>query len=142
MFAVSTKGDYGLLFLAGLAEAGRDRPFVSLREIAQRKRLPVHYLAQLAAVLKRSGFVQSREGIRGGYRLEKDPKQIRVGDVVRALERSVSLVRCLDDAGGEPCPIEDTCVLRPKWQTLETKLQRVMDEFTLADLIGKSPTKV
>src|SRR5450830_298259 len=83
---VSTKGDYGIRALIELAHRyGEVRPTQS-SEIAARQKVPESYLEQLLTTLRRAGFIRSVRGPQGGHALIRDPRELRVTEVIEALE--------------------------------------------------------
>ena len=119
---ISTKGRYGLLLMVDLGMAMNDHP-VSLKSVAERKRLSDHYLEQLIAPLRNAGLVKSVRGAYGGYLLSRPAAQITAGEVLRILEGPVAVV----DESGDGLDLF--------WEQLRTSIEEVMDSTTIADLI-------
>ena len=119
---ISTKGRYGLLLMVDLGMAMNDHP-VSLKSVAERKRLSDHYLEQLIAPLRNAGLVRSVRGAYGGYLLARPAAQITVGEVLRILEGPVAVV----DESGDGLDLF--------WERLRTSIEEVMDSTSIADLI-------
>lgn len=135
MFKVSTKGDYGLLLLAGIAEKMREgRKFVSLKEITDEKKLSLRYLSQIITPLKRAGFVKSQEGRFGGYALAKHPSKITVMEILELLEGPLSPVRCCEKRT-EKCGSESFCNIKVIWMQAKFMLAQFLRNKTLNDLI-------
>jgi Rrf2 family protein len=128
MVPVSTKVSYGLLFLALLAK--KDKP-VSVTKAAQELHLPVKYLGRIAYDLARAGILVSKEGRAGGYRLARVPKRISVGEIFRSLGFKTSLPCLL----GRPCERERYCLTKTFWKRLSDRMQAILNDFTLADLV-------
>lgn len=129
---LSTKGRYGLKAMFELARCyGQDT--VPMKQIAAAHDISVSYLELLLAELKRAGLVESIRGPSGGYRLPKHPKDIKVGDVIRALEGDMAPTDCvLNDnicSGGNCCPT------KPVWQKVYKALNEVLDSMTLQDMV-------
>lgn len=82
---LTKRGEYGLKALLALACVYGQRT-LSLREISVHEKLPVKFLEQIMMVFKRSGFVESVKGKHGGYSLSRPPKDITVGEVIRAVD--------------------------------------------------------
>jgi Rrf2 family protein len=132
---VTTKGRYGLLAMVDLA-AQEDGKCVSLKSVAERVGISEHYLEQLIKGLKKAGFVKSMRGAQGGYRLERPPADISVGDVLRVLEGSLSPAECLSEGanaacGGADC---DNCVTKPVWGRIYESVNGVVDSISLSEL--------
>ena len=101
---LTTKGRYGLRAVIDLAMYAKTEP-VSLSDVAERQNISISYLEQLIAKLKKAGIVQSTRGAQGGYALAKEPEEISVGEILRALEGSLSPVDCsaVDGEGESEC---------------------------------------
>lgn len=142
MFKISTKGDYGLLLLAELAQAQiKGKKFVSLQEIADAKKLSTRYLSQIITPLKRAGLVKSREGKFGGYTLAKKPSEITVMKILEVLEGPLSPVKCCDARIKRihgKCGSENFCQIKGLWMQAKFMLAKFLHEKTLKDLITMS----
>jgi Rrf2 family protein len=130
---ISTKGDYGIRALIELAHHYGQGPLQSA-EIAARQSIPEPYLDQLLTALRRAGFIRSLRGPQGGHALIRDPMDIRLSEVVLALEGSVSPIACLDEPDG--CP-KEACVQREVWERVRDAAMDVLDAVTIGDLAEK-----
>src|SRR4028119_1955327 len=88
MLSITTKSPYALSALAELARIGAEVP-VPIGELARRRQIPVQFLEQLFAVLRRAGVLRSQRGVKGGYAFAKEPSQITVLEVVELLDGPV-----------------------------------------------------
>jgi Rrf2 family transcriptional regulator, cysteine metabolism repressor len=132
---VSSKAHYGLRMMTEFAK-GYERGPLSIAEVARTEHLPVAYLEQLAAQLRRGGLVDSTRGVHGGYSLSRSPEQISVLDVVRVVEGEVSPVECVaHDYVSGTCIREGECASRGLWQRLKKSIDTVLSQTTLAELI-------
>lgn len=131
---LSTRGRYGIHAMYDLAKHYGDGP-QSIKLIAERQGIPEAYLEQLIAILRREKLVISNRGAQGGYRLVREPAQITVGDVLRALEGGLNLVDCLleEDSCGKSC----ACPSRIVWVKIRDGLNKVVDGITLQDMINE-----
>lgn len=134
---LSTKGRYGLRAMIDLARYSEDAP-VSISSIAARQGLSDGYLEQLVALLRKAGLVKSIRGASGGYVLTKDPGDISVGDVLRALEGSLEPVKCSAFYDGEGCTAAGGCVTKYVWQKINDSINRTVDDMTLEELVKES----
>lgn len=135
MFKISTKGDYGLLFLSALAEkASKGRKFVSLNEIAKEKRLSLPYLSQIALPLREAGLIFSKEGKSGGYCLAKPANKITIMKILEALEGPVEPVKCCKLKSAS-CECESVCAMKSTWMDAKKILADFLKKKTLADTI-------
>src|ERR671928_2173696 len=85
MLSITTKSPYAVRALAELARMGGDDP-VPIGELARRRDIPVQFLEQLFAVLRRAGLLRSQRGVKGGYLLARDPSEVTVLEVVELLD--------------------------------------------------------
>ncbi len=85
MLSITSKSPYALKALTELARAGDEAP-VPIGELARRRDVPVQFLEQLFAVLRRAGMLKSQRGVKGGYSFARDPGVITVLEVVELLE--------------------------------------------------------
>jgi Rrf2 family protein len=131
---VSMKGDYGIRALTELALRYGEGPIQS-SAIAARQGVPEPYLDQLLTALRRAGFIRSVRGPQGGHALVKDPREVRLSDVLVALEGSLAPISCLDDPAG--CPKADRCGLQEVWERVYAAITEILDSITIADLAEK-----
>ena len=125
MLKIRRETDLGLVFLEALA--GLDKgEYLSLQSWAARRHLPYRFLSKVAGNLKHSGLVRAKEGKDGGYRLVKASGQVKLGQVIKALEGNLALVRC---STGAKCSCRQFCRHRTLMgrlgRALETELNRV-----------------
>ena len=85
MISITTKSPYALQALAELGRSGGDGP-VPIGELARRRDIPVQFLEQLFATLRRAGVLKSQRGVKGGYTFARPPSQITVLEIVELLE--------------------------------------------------------
>jgi Rrf2 family protein len=85
MISITSKSPYAVTALAELARSGGSGP-VPIGELAKRRDMPVQFLEQLFAVLRRAGVVSSQRGVKGGYRFARDPAQVTVLEIVELLD--------------------------------------------------------
>jgi Rrf2 family protein len=111
---------------------------VMMESIARNQGVSRKYLDTIFTSLKTAGLVHSRRGIGGGHVLGRPPEQIRLGDVLRAVEGPLSLVDCVGSP--EVCTRSHRCVTRGVWTEVGQAIERVLDGITLADLVRKENT--
>ena len=85
MLSITNKTPYALRALAELARIGTEMP-VPIGELARRREIPVQFLEQLFAVLRRAGVVRSQRGVKGGYSFAREPSEITVLELVELLD--------------------------------------------------------
>lgn len=134
---LSTKGRYGLRALIDLAQYSEVAP-VSIGSIAERQNLSERYLEQLMSLLKKAGLIQSIRGAGGGYVLAKNPADISVGDVLRALEGSLEPVECSGYSENEECAASGGCVTKYVWKRINESINQTVNEIKLDTLVEES----
>jgi Rrf2 family iron-sulfur cluster assembly transcriptional regulator len=131
---VSTRGDYACRALLSLAlHAGEGTP-TSVRDIAERTGLPQPYLEQILLALKGAGLVRSKRGVGGGYILARSPSEIRLSDIVSAVDGPITLGDFGEPHQDGACDHEGQCVLLAIWQVVGERIRRQLDGYTLADV--------
>ena len=132
---LSSRARYGLRAVVDLAERFGGDP-VPLGAIASRGKMSRKYLHAIFTVLKSAGFVRSVRGTEGGYVLTRKPSQIRLNEILEALEGSLSPSECVDDAG--VCERSSQCVTREIWRDIGRAIDDVLCEVTLEDLVRRN----
>lgn len=135
---ISTKGRYGLRAVIDLAMNWNGKP-VLLRDIAGRQEISRRYLERLFAVLKSAGVIRSIRGALGGYVLAKDPNDIRVSEILEALEGPFVPVDCVADEG--ICTQSGDCITRDVWCEIAVQLKNYFDAITLQELVDNYQKK-
>jgi Rrf2 family iron-sulfur cluster assembly transcriptional regulator len=113
--------------------AGEGTP-TSVRDIAERTGLPQPYLEQILLALKGAGLVRSKRGVGGGYILARSPSEIRLSDVVSAVDGPITLGDFGEPHQDGACDHEGQCVLLAIWQVVGERIRRQLDDYTLAEV--------
>lgn len=129
---VSTKGDYGIRALIELAHHYGDPKPMQSGDIAARQHIPESYLEQLLTLLRRSGFIRSVRGPQGGHALIRNPRELRVAEVIESLEGPIVLSDCLDERS--PCAKSGGCAQTDMWAAVKDAVLGVLDNVTIGDL--------
>lgn len=128
---LSLKCQYAVRALFELAKR-ENQGLIRLRLIAEAQHIPKRFLENILNELRQGGFVASRRGKDGGFRLERKASGISVGDVIRFVEDSVHPVECVADM---QCPLDGRCIFIGLWDEAKRAVERVYDRKTLADLV-------
>jgi Rrf2 family protein len=134
--AFSTKGEYGVRLMVQLGRHYGTGP-ASLSEIAAAEDMPRAYLEQLAFVLRDAGLVVSTRGAHGGYELARQPAEINMSEVLRALEGPLAPMICATDEPGHDlaCDRTASCTVTVLWIRARDGVAGALDGVTLADLV-------
>lgn len=131
---VSTKGDYGVRALVELAHHYGQGP-VQSAEIAARQEVPEPYLDQLLPTLRRAGFIRSVRGPQGGHALIREPSEVKLSEVMVALEGSLAPIACVDDP--EACTRTGGCVQRDVWARVRDATEEILAGVSIGELAAK-----
>jgi Rrf2 family protein len=109
----------------------------SLADVASEEDLPRAYLEQLVMSLRDAGLVVSTRGAHGGYQLARPPQEIRMSDVLRALEGPIAPMICASDdpEHATTCDRSSRCTVNVLWVRVRDAIAGALDSMTLADLV-------
>lgn len=124
----STRAGYGLRAAVNLAKNYPQQK--NLQEISKEEGISLKYLEQLFRVLKKNNLVKSQKGREGGYTLSKNPKQIKVGEIIEILEGPIVPMEC---ASGK-CDAKCSCASSIVWTKLQTQIKKTLYSIKLNDL--------
>jgi Rrf2 family protein len=128
---LSNKGCYGVRALFDIAFYNDGRP-TQIKDIAGRQSIPARFLEQIFQDLKRAGLVGAKRGPRGGYHLVKGADEIRLGDVVRALEGPIAIAGRSDGQLEAKAAVKD--VSEVVFRELSQRIEGCFDDVTIADM--------
>ncbi len=135
---LSTKGRYAMVALADIAlqpGAGAGGALVSLADISKRQDISLPYLEQLFVKLRRAGLVESARGPGGGYKLARDPAQIRVAEVLAAVDETVSAMHSGAGASGAVSGSKAQSLTNRLWEGLSAHVYVFLHQARLSDVI-------
>jgi Rrf2 family protein len=139
--SVSSKCYYAIRAVYALAEHEGVEP-MKIAEIADREQIPIRFLEVILGQLKGGGFVQSRRGAEGGYRLAKPPDQITVGQVMRFVDGPIAPVDCVSQSRPKECEFHGECHFFGFWGRVRQAISDVVDKTTFADLLKENQDRV
>lgn len=131
---LSTKGRYGMVALVDLALAPTGA-LLSLAEISKRQDISLPYLEQLFVKLRRAGLVESVRGPGGGYRLAKSPNEIRVSDILGAVDETVSAMHTGAGASGALSGSKAQSLTNRLWEGLSAHVYVFLHQTRLSDIV-------
>jgi Rrf2 family iron-sulfur cluster assembly transcriptional regulator len=132
---LSTRGRYAVMAMADIATHSTGEP-VSLGDIAVRQDISLAYLEQLFAKLRRGALVASCRGPGGGYRLAREAADIRIADIVIAVEEPLKVTRC-DDHSSRGCVGGARCLTHDLWEELGRQIHVFLCSVSLEDVVQK-----
>jgi FeS assembly SUF system regulator len=125
--------DYGLVLMTIFAR-GDGLPLRTARDLAVESRLPLSTVSKLLKQLLQSGLLTSHRGIKGGYILARNPREISVIEIISAIEGPMALTECSTDVTGL-CNLESYCPIKSNQQIINQAVRGVLDKITLSDLV-------
>jgi Rrf2 family iron-sulfur cluster assembly transcriptional regulator len=134
---LSTKGRYAVMAMADLAGHEASARPVSLADIAQRQEISLSYLEQLFAKLRRGGLVTSVRGPGGGYRLSRAASEVRIADIIIAVDEPMTATRCKVGSPKGCTGTSSRCVTHDLWEELGRQIQVFLSSVSLADVVEK-----
>ena len=135
MIRLSTKGRYGTRLMLNLARHyGNGNDAVILKNISEDERISIRYLEQIIIPLKINRLVKSIRGAGGGYTLARRPEDIRVSEILHALEGNCCLVECIED--GTFCEFTESCPTFEIWKGATDLLKNYFDSMSLKDVMA------
>jgi len=139
---VSTRGDYACRALLSLTLHIETPLPTSVRDIAERTGLPQPYLEQILLALKGAGLVKSKRGVGGGYTLARAPEDIRLNEIIAAVDGPISLGDFGEPHADGACDHEGQCVLLAIWKQTGDHMKHHLEGFTLASVAQAAQGKI
>ena len=134
---LSNKGRYAVRALFDIAFYNEGRP-TQVKDIAERQHIPPRFLEQIFQDLKRSGLVGSKRGPQGGYSLALRAHEIRLGDVVRALEGPIALGDRESGARRAQPGSDGRRVTEAIFRDLSSRVEACFDGVSIADICARA----
>ena len=131
---LTTKGRYAVMAMADLAANQNLKP-VSLNDISLRQNISLSYLEQLFSNLKNENLVKSVRGPTGGYILEKNPKDIKISNIIFAVDEQIKTLNCKKESKKSCNGKSVKCITHNLWDELENHINDFFQKISLNDVI-------
>jgi len=135
---LSTRSRYGTRLMLELALNYNKGP-VLLKDISKSQEVSLKYLAQLIIPLKIAGLINSSRGAHGGYFLSRAPKDVKLSEIIVAVDGPLNLVECVDNPA--ICNRSDFCTTKDIWTEVSNKLSIILESYTLQHMINRYKNK-
>ena len=132
---LTSKGRYAVMAMADLAKNHDPRP-VSLKEISLRQGISILYLEQLFLKLKQNSLVSSTRGPYGGYVLSKSPDQIKLSNIISAVDEEVKMLKCNKNAKKGCNGKSIKCITHSLWDELGEHINLFFKQKSLEDVLN------
>lgn len=130
---ISSKGEYALRALIVLGQSRNE--WFAISELSHKTLVSEAYLEKILLQIKKMGYVESKRGHQGGFKLLKEPTQVNLGDLIRQLEGPLAPMGCASITKYEPCELEAGCLLKPLWVLIREVVADVLEQTTLQNLL-------
>jgi len=134
---LSNRGRYAVMAMADLAKHYVDKP-INLTEISLRQGISLSFLEQIFLKLKKNNLIKSTRGPSGGYLLSKTPKEIKLSDIIKAIDEKVKTVGCKKESKKSCTGKSIKCITHSLWADLESHINIFFEKNTLEDIIFKT----
>jgi Rrf2 family protein len=131
---MTAAAEYGCLALLAIGERGEE--WTKRQEIIDRfDQIPAAFLEQILRKLMSGGFVISRRGAEGGFRLAKPADKVVIADVVRAMDGPLAPTRSVSENFYQPSPVEASVGFHTLFRRVRDAIAEILESTTLADVM-------
>ena len=134
---LTTKGRYAVMAMADLA-VYKDNGPVSLSDIALRQNISLAYLEQIFIKLKSNNLVKSVRGAKGGYELDVSPEELRISNIISAVDEEVKMLSCNKESKKGCNNKSSKCITHNLWDQLDQHINNFFEKVKLQDLVKKN----
>lgn len=131
MLKLSKKAEYAILAMQYLAENPGEK--LNAKEIALRLDLSFEFLSKTMQALNKCGLVESQQGVKGGYKLSKESKDISLMEIINATDEKIGIVDCLN-ANEDDCMRNDSCLIKNPMHKIQKLIDNIFVGTSLNDL--------
>ena len=136
---LTTKGRYAVMAMADLA-LFKDNGPINLTDISLRQNISLAYLEQIFIKLKNKNLVRSVRGAKGGYVLQNSPDEIKISNIISAVDEEVKMLNCKKESK-KGCNNKSTkCITHNLWDQLDQHINNFFEKVKLEDLVRKNQT--
>ncbi len=136
---LTTRGRYAVMAMADLA-LYKDNGPTNLTDISLRQNISLAYLEQIFIKLKKNNLVKSVRGAKGGYVLEHSPEEIKISNIISAVDEEVKTLNCKKESK-RGCNNKSTkCITHNLWDQLDQHINNFFEKVKLQDLVKKNQT--
>jgi len=137
---LTSKGRYAVMAMADLAKVNQNKP-ISLSEISLRQGISISFLEQIFLKLKKNNLVHSSRGPTGGYLLSKSPSEIKLSNIIQAVDEKIKTVGCKKESKKSCNGKSVKCITHSLWDNLENHINSFFEQNTLNDIVFKFTEK-
>jgi Rrf2 family iron-sulfur cluster assembly transcriptional regulator len=136
---LTTKGRYAVMAMVDIAMQGGEKTPISLALVAERQEITLNYLEQIFVRLRKADVVKSVRGPGGGYVLSTSADEIRISDIIIAVDETIKMTRCSEESKktGGCMHNRSLCATHALWDGLGKQIHYYLQSVTLADVCAK-----
>ena len=134
---LTTRGRYAVMAMADLA-LFKDKGPISLTDISLRQNISLAYLEQIFIKLKNKNLVRSIRGAKGGYVLEISPEDIKISNIIEAVDEEVKMLNCKKESKKGCNNKSSKCITHNLWDQLDQHINNFFEKVKLQDLVKKT----
>ncbi len=134
---LTTKGRYAVMAMADLA-LFKDKGPISLTDISLRQNISSAYLEQIFIKLKQKNLVKSVRGAKGGYVLDYPPEEIKISDIISAVDEEIKTLNCKKESKKGCNNKYSKCITHNLWDQLDQHINSFFEKIKLQDLVKKN----
>ena len=134
---LNTKGRYAVMAMADLASFKGKGP-ISLTDISLRQNISLAYLEQIFIKLKQEKLVKSVRGAKGGYVLEASPEEIKISNIISAVDEEIKTLNCKKESKRGCNNKSSKCITHNLWDQLDQHINSFFEKVRLQDLVKKN----
>ena len=134
---LTTKGRYAVMAMADLA-LFKDSGPINLTDISLRQNISLAYLEQIFIKLKKNNLVKSIRGAKGGYVLETSPEDIKISNIIAAVDEEIKTLNCKKESKKGCNNKSSKCITHNLWDELDQHINSFFEKVKLQDLVKKN----
>ena len=134
---LTTKGRYAVMAMADLA-LFKDSGPINLTDISLRQNISLAYLEQIFIKLKKNNLVKSIRGAKGGYVLEISPENIKISNIIAAVDEEIKTLNCKKESKKGCNNKSSKCITHNLWDQLDQHINSFFEKVKLQDLVKKN----
>jgi Rrf2 family protein len=133
MLRFSKKVEYALIALLHMARKPA-KALTTNKELSDQYHIPLELMGKVLQSLVRNGMVNSVQGVKGGYLLNETIESLSISQVVRAVDKPIKIVKCIENHNLPDCSQIPYCNIRNPMEILQDKLEAIFEGITVSDL--------
>jgi len=137
MLKITKKFEYGLIAIRHMALMS-EGSVATAKEISQKANISYDLLAKILQRLAKSDIIMSVQGVKGGYRLAKDPSEITLSEIAESIEGPINLTDCQEHETEDTecnCDIYASCAIKRPLNKIKNRFKKIFDESTVEEII-------